>query len=192
MSLERSAATPFWSDPSALRASLLDTYPALKSASAAGYFPPRKVLNAPGQRLQDLPRPMGHRIRRPLDLPRPMGHRIRRRLDQLRRKPRLRVARNLQRLRTAAHPLRPMEAAALLIEQLRVVSLKAGQFGPLFFLSPIGSLWHLSLARRFHMLPYTLRAPVEPSPTPVQDPIDPPENPDVPVREPEPDDPNQI
>jgi hypothetical protein len=42
------------------------------------------------------------------------------------------------------------------------------------------------------MLPYTLRAPVEPSPTPVQDPIYPPENPDVPVREPEPDDPNQI
>ncbi len=136
MSLERSAATPFWSDPSALRASLLDTYPALESASAAGYFPPRKVLNAPGQRLHDLPRPMGHRIRRPLDLPRPMGHRIRRRLDQLRRKPRLRVARNLQRLRTAAHPLRPMEAAALLIEQLRVVSLKAGQFGRFFFSRP--------------------------------------------------------
>jgi len=42
------------------------------------------------------------------------------------------------------------------------------------------------------MAPYTLRAPVEPFPTPVPHPIEPPENPDVPVREPEPDDPNQI
>jgi hypothetical protein len=33
-----------------------------------------------------------------------------------------------------------------------------------------------------------LRAPAEPIPPPVQDPIDPPENPDVPVREPDPDD----
>jgi hypothetical protein len=39
---------------------------------------------------------------------------------------------------------------------------------------------------------YKFRAPAEPSPPPIQDPIDPPENPDVPVREPEPDDPNQI
>jgi len=39
---------------------------------------------------------------------------------------------------------------------------------------------------------YALRTPAEPSVPPIQDPIDPPENPDVPVREPEPDDPGQI
>lgn len=39
---------------------------------------------------------------------------------------------------------------------------------------------------------YFLRIPSEPSPPPIQDPIDPPENPDVPVREPDPEDPGQI
>ena len=39
---------------------------------------------------------------------------------------------------------------------------------------------------------YSLRRRSEPSPPPIQDPIDPPENPDVPVREPDPDLPNQI
>lgn len=36
------------------------------------------------------------------------------------------------------------------------------------------------------------RTPAEPTFPPVQDPIDPPENPDVPVREPDPEDPGQI
>jgi hypothetical protein len=39
---------------------------------------------------------------------------------------------------------------------------------------------------------YSLRTPAEPTFPPIQDPIDPPENPDVPIREPEPDDPGQI
>jgi len=43
------------------------------------------------------------------------------------------------------------------------------------------------------MVDYVLRVPTtEPSPPPVQEPTEPPENPDVPVREPEPDVPNQI
>jgi len=37
-----------------------------------------------------------------------------------------------------------------------------------------------------------LRTPAEPYPYPIQDPVDPPENPDVPVREPDPEDPGQI
>jgi hypothetical protein len=39
---------------------------------------------------------------------------------------------------------------------------------------------------------FSRRIPSEPSPPPIQDPIDPPENPDVPVREPDPEDPGQI
>jgi len=39
---------------------------------------------------------------------------------------------------------------------------------------------------------YDLRIPSEPAPPPIQDPIDPPENPDMPVREPDPEDPGQI
>jgi hypothetical protein len=39
---------------------------------------------------------------------------------------------------------------------------------------------------------YALRTPAEPSPLPIQDPLYPPENPDVPVREPDPEDPGQI
>jgi hypothetical protein len=42
----------------------------------------------------------------------------------------------------------------------------------------------------FHQ--YTLRAPADPIPSPVPDPIDTPENPDVPVREPDPDAPGQM
>jgi hypothetical protein len=42
------------------------------------------------------------------------------------------------------------------------------------------------------MAQYLFRTPAEPSPPPIQDPTDPPENPDVPIREPEPDEPNQI
>lgn len=41
-------------------------------------------------------------------------------------------------------------------------------------------------------LGFRLRTPAEPSLPPVQEPIDPPENPDVPVREPDPEDPGQI
>jgi hypothetical protein len=37
-----------------------------------------------------------------------------------------------------------------------------------------------------------LRIPSEPLPPPIQEPLDPPENPDVPVREPDPEDPGQI
>lgn len=39
---------------------------------------------------------------------------------------------------------------------------------------------------------YAFRIPSEPAPPPIQEPHDPPENPDVPVREPDPDDPGQI
>ena len=42
------------------------------------------------------------------------------------------------------------------------------------------------------MTEYFLRTPAEPAPPPIQEPTDPPENPDVPVREPDPDEPNQI
>jgi hypothetical protein len=37
-----------------------------------------------------------------------------------------------------------------------------------------------------------LRSPAEPSPPPIQEPPNPSENPDVPVREPDPAEPNQI
>jgi hypothetical protein len=37
-----------------------------------------------------------------------------------------------------------------------------------------------------------LRTPSEPSPVPIKEPPNPPENPDIPVREPDPDDPAQI
>jgi hypothetical protein len=37
-----------------------------------------------------------------------------------------------------------------------------------------------------------MRAPAEPTYPPIHEPIDPPENPDVPVREPDPEDPNEI
>ena len=37
-----------------------------------------------------------------------------------------------------------------------------------------------------------LRNPAEPAPPPVKEPIDPRENPDMPIREPDPEDPNSI
>jgi hypothetical protein len=43
-----------------------------------------------------------------------------------------------------------------------------------------------------HPLEYCLRMPSEPEPFPIHEPPDPPENPDVPVREPDPEDPGQI
>jgi len=39
---------------------------------------------------------------------------------------------------------------------------------------------------------YRLRIPPGPEPFPVQEPPDPPENPDIPVREPDPEEPGQI
>ena len=39
---------------------------------------------------------------------------------------------------------------------------------------------------------YQLRIPSEPEPFPIQEPPDSPENPDIPVREPDPEDPGQI
>ena len=39
---------------------------------------------------------------------------------------------------------------------------------------------------------YRLRTPAGPEPLPIQEPPDPPENPDMPVREPDPEDPGQI
>ncbi|HEY3617232.1 MAG TPA: hypothetical protein VGK96_10495 [Candidatus Sulfotelmatobacter sp.] len=41
-------------------------------------------------------------------------------------------------------------------------------------------------------LQYHLRIPSEPEPFPIHEPPDPPENPDMPVREPDPEDPGQI
>jgi hypothetical protein len=43
-----------------------------------------------------------------------------------------------------------------------------------------------------HSLEYQLRIPSEPEPFPIKEPPDPPENPDMPVREPDPEQPNQI
>jgi hypothetical protein len=43
-----------------------------------------------------------------------------------------------------------------------------------------------------HSLEYQLRIPSEPEPFPIKEPPDPPENPDMPVREPDPEDPGQI
>lgn len=39
---------------------------------------------------------------------------------------------------------------------------------------------------------YHFREPSEPSPPPIKEPLNPPENPDAPVREPDPDEPGQI
>jgi len=39
---------------------------------------------------------------------------------------------------------------------------------------------------------YNMRTPADPVIPPIQEPTDPPENPDVPVREPDPEDPGQI
>ena len=49
-----------------------------------------------------------------------------------------------------------------------------------------------SQANMKNSLPYHLRTPADPEPFPVQEPPDPPENPDMPVREPDPEDPGQI
>ena len=39
---------------------------------------------------------------------------------------------------------------------------------------------------------YSCRTPADPFPSPIQEPPDPPENPDLPVQEPDPEDPGQI
>jgi hypothetical protein len=55
------------------------------------------------------------------------------------------------------------------------------------------TVWHLTTMQPDRSIAgYSFRIPSEPSPPPIQDPIDPPENPDVPVREPDPEDPGQI
>jgi hypothetical protein len=43
-----------------------------------------------------------------------------------------------------------------------------------------------------HHSEYQLRIPSEPEPFPIKEPPDPPENPDMPVREPDPEEPGQI
>ena len=40
--------------------------------------------------------------------------------------------------------------------------------------------------------PYELRSPAEPMPPPIKEPTDSPENPDVPMREPDPEEPEEI
>lgn len=53
--------------------------------------------------------------------------------------------------------------------------------------------WHLNVMQSNPISSYfALRTPTEPAPPPVREPIDPPEKPDVPVREPDPEDPRQI
>lgn len=55
---------------------------------------------------------------------------------------------------------------------------------------PFAAFWHLN-AMRADQQPL-LRIPAEPEPFPIKEPSDPPENPDMPVREPDPEDPGQI
>jgi hypothetical protein len=57
---------------------------------------------------------------------------------------------------------------------------------------PFRHLWHLNVMQPEINVLYRLRIPPGPEPFPVQEPPDPPENPDVPVREPDPEDPGQI
>ena len=70
----------------------------------------------------------------------------------------------------------------------------AGPMGPLFCRSLTQDKWHLTVMHpnTDHFLEYSLRIPAGPEPFPVQEPPDPPENPDMPVREPDPEDPGQI
>jgi hypothetical protein len=56
---------------------------------------------------------------------------------------------------------------------------------------PIPRLWHLN-ANMKYSFEYKFRMPADPEPFPIQEPPDPPENPDMPVREPDPEDPGQI
>jgi hypothetical protein len=49
-------------------------------------------------------------------------------------------------------------------------------------------VWSLGSAR----MRREFRNPAEPAPPPVKEPVEPPENPHVPVREPDPEDPNEI
>jgi hypothetical protein len=58
---------------------------------------------------------------------------------------------------------------------------------------PFVSFWHLNaMPANQQPLQYQLRIPAEPEPFPIKEPPDPPENPDMPVREPDPEDPGQI
>jgi hypothetical protein len=56
-----------------------------------------------------------------------------------------------------------------------------------------GSFWHQKPMHPDHPhSEYQLRIPSEPEPFPIKEPPDPPENPDMPVREPDPEEPGQI
>jgi len=58
---------------------------------------------------------------------------------------------------------------------------------------PFGRFRHLNfMPDGYYSIEYRLRIPPGPEPFPVQEPPDPPENPDLPVREPDPEDPGQI
>ncbi len=55
------------------------------------------------------------------------------------------------------------------------------------------AVWHQNGMHAQDFSPkYRLRMPADPEPFPIHEPPDPPENPDVPVREPDPEDPGQI
>jgi hypothetical protein len=55
------------------------------------------------------------------------------------------------------------------------------------------SFWHQKpMHPDQHHSEYQLRIPSEPEPFPIKEPPDPPENPDMPVREPDPEEPGQI
>ena len=74
--------------------------------------------------------------------------------------------------------------------------------GPLFSLMSDWQNLHCRSSEFLHLsamqqdvnlpVPLRLRIPGEPEPSPIQEPPDPPENPDLPVREPDPEDPGQI
>jgi hypothetical protein len=55
-------------------------------------------------------------------------------------------------------------------------------------------VWHLKAMQPNldFVAEYVLRTPAEPAIPPIQEPVEPSENPDVPVREPDPEDPGQI
>jgi hypothetical protein len=44
----------------------------------------------------------------------------------------------------------------------------------------------------FSVIEFKFRTPAEPAPPPIKEPVDPPENPDAPVREPDPEEPAEI
>ena len=57
---------------------------------------------------------------------------------------------------------------------------------------PIETQSETCLSNRYPSIDLRLRKPPEPSPAPIKEPPDSPENPDAPVREPDPDEPAQM